>query len=127
MKFQKGTRVKLAQKKLFYLPCSVVESSMSSNSVELDSARKWHRRLGHLNQADVIRNAPETVVELDDVCNVCSLAKITKTPLPRVADPSRREAGEGIHRCSGTFQSNVTVRVPVLHCVCRPVHESCVC
>ena len=34
---------------------------MSSNNVKLESARKWHRRLNHLNQTDVIRNAPETV------------------------------------------------------------------
>ena len=104
MKLQKGTRVKLTQENnLFYLPCSVLEFKMSSNSVKLDSARKWHRRLGHLNQADVVRNAPETVGELDDVCNVCAFHTFQ------------------------TFQSRVTVRVPVLHSVCRPVHEVCVC
>ena len=97
MKLQKGTRVKLTQKNnLFYLPCSVLEFEMSSNSVKLDIARKWHRRLGHLNQADVVRNAPETVGELDDVCNVCALAKITKTPVPRVADPKAEEKLEGV-------------------------------
>ena len=42
-------------------------------------------------------------------------------------DPCRREAGGGVHRRGGTFQSRVTVTVPVLHCVCRPVHEVCVC
>ena len=37
MKFQKGTRVKLTQENnLFYLPCSVLEFKMSSNSVKLD-------------------------------------------------------------------------------------------
>ena len=81
MKLQKGTRVKLTQERnLFYLPCSVLESKMSSNSVKLDSARKWHRQLSQLNQANVVRNAPEAVGKLDDVCNVCTLAKITKTP-----------------------------------------------
>ena len=59
---------------------------MSSKSVKLHSARKWHRQLGHLNQADVVKNAPETVGELDDVGNVCALAKITESPLPRVAE-----------------------------------------
>ena len=34
----------------------------------------------------MVRNAPETVGELDDVCNVCALAKITKTPVARVAE-----------------------------------------
>ena len=83
MKLQRGTRVKLTQEnRWFYLPCSVLEFKMSSNSVEIDSARKWHRRLGHLNQADVVRNSPETVGELDDVWNVCAVAKITKTPVP---------------------------------------------
>ena len=59
---------------------------MSSNSAKFDSARERHRRLDHLNQAHVVRNAPETVGELDDVCNVCAFAKITKTPVPRVAE-----------------------------------------
>ena len=46
MKLQKGTRVKLTQENnLFYLHCSVLEFKMSSSSVKLDSARKWHRRL----------------------------------------------------------------------------------
>ena len=86
MKLQKGTRVKLAQENnLFYLPCSVLEFKMSSNGVKIERAGKWHRQLGHLNQADVVRNAPETVGEFDDVCNVCALAKITKTSVPTVA------------------------------------------
>ena len=38
--------------------------------------------MGHVNQADVVRNAPEAVGELDDVCHVGALAKITKTPVP---------------------------------------------
>ena len=76
---------------MFYLPCSVLEIKTGSNSVKLDSARKLHRRLGHLNQADVVRNAPETVGELDDVCNVCALTKITKTPVPSVAETQAEE------------------------------------
>ena len=113
MKLQKGTRVKITQENnLFYLPCSVLEFKMSSNSVKLDSERSWHGRLGHLNQADVARNAPETVGELDDVCNVCALAKITDSSTKSGRDPSRREAGEGVHRRDGNFQSRVTVRVP---------------
>ena len=68
MKLQTGTRVKLTQENnLFYLPCSVLVFKMSSNSVKFDSARKWHRRMGLLNQADRVKNAPETVGELDDV------------------------------------------------------------
>ena len=68
MKLQRGTRVKPTQEKnLFYLPCSVLEFKMSSNSVKLESARKRQRRLGHLKQADVVRNAPGTVEELGDV------------------------------------------------------------
>ena len=100
MKLQKGSRVKLIQENnLCYLPCSVLEFKISSNNVKLDSARKWHRRLGHLNQADVVRNAPETMGELDDVCNVCALAKITKTPVPRVAGPFRVESLSGFRFC----------------------------
>ena len=43
MKLQKGTRVKLTKENnLFSLPCSALEFKMSSNSLKLDSARKWH-------------------------------------------------------------------------------------
>ena len=69
---------------------------MSSNSVKLDSARKWYRRLGHLIQANVVKNAPEAVGELDDVCNVCALAKVTKTPVPKVAETQAEEKLERV-------------------------------
>ena len=100
---------------------------MSSNSVKLDSARKWHRQLGHLNQADVVRNAPETVGELDDSCNVCALAKITKTPVPRVAETQEEEKLERVFTdVMGPFrvESLSGFRFCI---VCRPVHEVCVC
>ena len=61
-----------------------------------DSARKWHRRLGHLNQADVVRNAPETVGQLDDVFNEYALAKITKTPVTRMAETQAEEKLERV-------------------------------
>ena len=97
MTLQKGTRVKLTQENnLFYLPCSVLEFKMSSNSVKLDSARKWQRLLGQLNQADVVRNSPETLGELEDLFNVCALAKITKTPVPRVPETQAEEKLERV-------------------------------
>ena len=97
MKLKKGTRVKLTQENnLFHLPCSVLEFKMSSNNVKLDRARKWHRPLGHLNQADVARNAPETVGELDYVCKLCAFAKITKTPVPRLAETQVEEKLERV-------------------------------
>ena len=34
--------------------------------------------------------------ELDDVCNVCALAKITKTPVPRVAETQAEEKLERV-------------------------------
>ena len=52
--------------------------------------------MGHLNPADLVSNAPETVWELDDVCNVCALAKITKTPVPRVAETQAEEKLERV-------------------------------
>ena len=56
---------------LFYLPGSMLELDMISNSVKLEGARKWHRRLGQLNQANVFRNAQEIVGGLRDLCNMC--------------------------------------------------------
>ena len=96
MKLQKGTRVKLTQEiNLFDLPCSVQEFKTSSNSVKIDSARKWRRRLGHLNQADVVKNAPETVGELDVVCNVCTLAKITRLQYQEWQRPKQKRSWRG--------------------------------
>ena len=69
---------------------------MSSNSVKVDSSRKCHRQLAHLNQADVVRNAQETVRELDDECNVCAFAKITRTTVPRVAETQTEEKLERV-------------------------------
>ena len=81
----KETREKLTQENnSFYLPCSVLEFKMSSNSIKFYSARKRHRQLGRLNQVDVVRSLLETVGEIDDVCNVGALAKNTKIPVPRV-------------------------------------------
>ena len=59
--------------------------------MKVDSAKRWRRRKGHLNQVHVVRNAPEAVGELDDVYNVCTLAKMTKTPVTRVADSQAEE------------------------------------
>ena len=73
MELQKRSRLKLTQQKSsFYLPCSILEFKMSSNSVKLDRARKWHRRLGHLIQADLVGNAQETVGELYELCKICA-------------------------------------------------------
>ena len=44
----------------------------------------------------MVRNAPETVGELDDACNVCTLAKITKTPVPRMAETQAEEKLESM-------------------------------
>ena len=87
---------------------------MCSNSVKLESARKWHRRLGRLNLTDVARNAPKTLWQLVDVCNVCAITKITEKPVPRGKE-AHIEAGDGVHRRDGSFQSRVIVRVPALH------------
>ena len=39
----------------------------------------------------MVKNEPEkTVVEVDDVCNVCALTKITKTPVPRVTQAEEK-------------------------------------
>ena len=117
MKLQKRIRVKLTQK------------NNCSNSVKLDRQRKWQRQWGHLYQVDVVRNAPETLEELDDVFNVCArIGKDHKDSSTKSGrDLSKRDAGEDVHRRDGAFQSRVIVRVPVLRCVCIPVHKVCVC
>ena len=110
MKLHKGNRVKLTQENnLFYLPRSVLELKMSSNSVKLDSARKWHRRLGHLNQADVVKNAPETVGGTRWCMQCVGIGQDHKDSITKSGrDPSRSKAGEGVHRRVWTFQSRFT-------------------
>ena len=128
IKLQNGTRVKQTQENnVFYLPCSVLEFRMSTNSVKLYSARKWHRRLGQLNQTDVVMNAPETVGELEKVCNVCALAKITKTPVPRVAETQAEEKLERVFTdVMGTFR--VESLSGFRFCIVfAEVREVCVC
>ena len=42
------------------------------------------------------RNALETEGKLDDVCNVCAFAMITKTPVPIVAETQAEEKLERV-------------------------------
>ena len=101
---------------------------MSSNSVKLDNAKKFHRPLCYLYPADVFKNAPKTVVELDDVCKVCAQwPDHTESSTKSGREPSRREAGDGVHRRDVTFQSRLTVREPVSHFVCRQTKTQNLC
>ena len=116
MKLQKGTRVKLTQENnLFYLPCSVLEFKTISNSLKLDSAWKWYRRLSHLNQADVVKKASETVGNTTIFAMCEHWPRSERLQYKELQKPKQREAGEGVHRRDPIFQSRVTVRVPVLH------------
>ena len=109
MNLQKGTRVKLTEENnLFYLSCSVLELKMSFDSVQLDSARKWHRRLVHLKQAHVVRNAACTrdsggMRWYMQCMRIGQDHKDSNTKSGK--DPSRREAGEGVHRRVGLFRA----------------------
>ena len=115
MKLPTETRVKLTQEKsLFYIPCSFLEFKMNSNSVKFDSARMWHKRLLNLYQADVLRNALKDSGRIRcDVCNVCTSAKITKTPVRRVAETQVKDRLERVFTDVMSFQSRFTIRVPV--------------
>ena len=44
----------------------------------------------------MVRKASETVGDLDDVCNVCALAKITKSPEPSVVETQAEEKLERV-------------------------------
>ena len=104
MKLQNGTQVKQTQQNiLFYLSCSVLEINMNSNTVKLENARNWQKRLGNSNPVDVIRKAPETVGE--DVCNASSLGEIAKTPVLRMAEnPAEEKLERLLKDVKGTFK-----------------------
>ena len=45
-----------------------------------------HRFFRHLNQRDVKKKALVTSEDLNEVCDVCALGKITKTSVPKKAE-----------------------------------------
>ena len=129
MKLQKGTRVKVTQENnLVYLPCSVLEFEMSSNKRKTWQCKEVAQTIGSLESSwcgqECTRDSGGTRWYMQCV-RIGQDHTDSSTKSGR--DPSRRETGEGVYRRDGTFQSIVTVRAPVLHCVCRSVHEVCVC
>ena len=64
--------------------------------MKLDRVRKWHRRLGQYNEALVFKIAPETMGEVDDVCDLRASAKITKTSVQKVAETQAEEKLERV-------------------------------
>ena len=67
--------------------------------MKFDIARNWHRKLGHLNYADVVRIALATVGELGYVFIVCALGKIAETTLvPRMAESQAEKMLERVSR-----------------------------
>ena len=123
LKIQAGNQKKLTQENnLFYFYCRVPEFKMSSNSVKLDSAMNWHRRLTciewiwsrmHQRQWRNRRHFHCVRTGQDH--------KDSSTKSGR--NPSRAQTGEGVHRRAGTIRSKVTIKVPIRHFVCRPVRE----
>ena len=99
---------------------------MKSNSVKLDSPRKW-QTIGSFESSSCGQECTRKTGELGDVCNECALAMITKTPVPRVTETQAEEKLAIVFRRDGTFQIRVYFRVPVLHFVCTPVHKVCFC
>ena len=67
-------------------------------------------------QADVVRNAPETLRELDDVFNGCAPAEITKTPLPKAAETQAEEKLERVFiDVMGFFRADSLSVLRILH------------
>ncbi|GJR62323.1 retrotransposon protein, putative, ty1-copia subclass [Tanacetum coccineum] len=65
-------------------------------SNELDKSKLWHSCLGHVNKKCIAQLQKDGVLEsfdfkLDDVCESCLLAKMTKSPFTRTC-----ERGDGL-------------------------------
>ena len=114
MRLQKGTREKLLQENnLFYSRWQCREVAQTIGPFESSGCGRECTRVSGGNRW----------------CMQCvRIGKDHKESSTKSGrDPSRSEASEGVHRRDETFQSTVSVRVLVLHCVCRPVHEICLC
>ena len=128
MKLQKGTRVKLTQENNLLLALQRSRIQDEFQQRETWQCKEMAQTIGSFESGgcgqECTRDSGGTRWCMQCVC-IGQDQKGSSTKNGR--DPSRRVAGEGVHRRDGTFQSIVTVSVPVLHCVCRPVHEVCVC
>ena len=81
--------------KLFFLPTTPKKKhhfanlSGASNETEL-----WHKRMGHLNYRDLKNSLPMNLKLHDEKCEICCLAKTTKTPVPKQNENKASKARE---------------------------------
>ena len=71
----------------------------------------------------------KTTRKIAEVCQLKALDKITKIPVPRVAETRKntRETLEKMDRRDETFHNSVAAKSPILRSIFRHVHEICEC
>ena len=65
--------------------------SGGSNETQL-----WHKRFGHVNYRDLKHSLSKDLNEVDENCETCCLAKITKTPVPKRNENKASKAHERV-------------------------------
>ena len=123
----RANRVKLAQRKYFFT------LQRSRIQYEFQQLAICHRKevaqtIGSFDSSGCCENC---IME-SEVIRLCMQSvrtgqdpKESCTTIGR--NQSRRKTLEGVQKRNGTFQSRVIAWCLVLHCVCRPVQEVCVC
>ena len=88
------------------------------------SADTWHRRLGHINPANMklLRKTEDNGVEYTGTvsgCDICAVGKSTQKAHPKKNEAQdRRTNGTGIHECYGAHHASSPRRIQV----CQQVH-----
>ena len=123
----RGNRVKLAKRKYFF---TLQRSRIQYEFQQLDICHRKEvaQTIGSFDLSGCCENCIKES-ELIRLCMQCvRIGQDHKESYTKSGrNPSRREALAGVHKSGGTFQSRVTAWWLVVHCVCRPVQEVCVC
>ena len=83
--------------KLFYLSTIPKQENHFANlSGGSNKTQLWHKRFGHVNYRDLKHSLSKDLNEVDENCETCCLAKITKTPVPKRNENKASKAHERV-------------------------------
>ena len=69
---------------LFFLSMTPKQGNHFANlSGGSNEAQLWYERFGRINYRDLKNSLSKNLMEVDEKCETCCLAKITKTPVPK--------------------------------------------
>ena len=82
---------------LFFLRMTPKQGNHFANlSGGSNEAQLWHKRFEHVNYRDLKTSVSRNFSEIDEKCETCCLAKITKTPVPKRSENKATKARERV-------------------------------